>query len=69
MTYEQKFKELTSGCGLGVYGLAELLGREADERIAKLEGALKPFAEYACSNKGECECHNCVARDLLDYGI
>jgi len=34
-----------------------------DERIAKLEAALKPFANYACDPP--CGCHNCVARDLL----
>lgn len=27
--------------------------------------ALRPFAEFACSPKGECDCHNCVARDAL----
>ena len=65
MAYEKKFKELTSDCGMGVYGLSELLGREADERIKKLENALKPFAQFACSDKGECDCNNCQARDLL----
>lgn len=65
MGYELKFKEITSDSGMGVYGLAELLGREADGRIAALENALKPFAQFACSRKGKCGCNNCKARDLL----
>jgi len=50
MTYEKKFKEITKDCGMGAYGLAELAGREADERIKSIESALKPY---------------CKARDLL----
>ena len=65
MSYEQRFKEITNNSGMGVYGLAELAGREADERIAALETALKLFAQFACSPKGECDCNNCKARDLL----
>ena len=65
MTYENKFKEITRDCGMGVYGLSELMGREVDKRIKELEIALKPFAQFACSDKGECDCHNCHARDLL----
>ena len=42
---------------------AELAYR--DERIKKLENALKPFARFACSDKGECDCNNCQARDSL----
>ena len=39
---------------------------ESVNRINALEDALKPFARFACSPKGECDCHNCKARDLLD---
>jgi len=35
-------------------------------RIKKLEEALKPFAQFACSEKNSCACNNCIARDLLD---
>lgn len=27
--------------------------------------ALEPFAQFACSPPGECECHNCHARDVI----
>ena len=58
MSYEKKFKEIAKDCGMGVYGLAELEGREADKRISDLESALKPFARYACSDKPKCYYHN-----------
>ena len=38
--YEAKFKELTTDCGMGVYGMAELLGREADEEVSSLKNDL-----------------------------
>ena len=27
--------------------------------------ALEPFAKFACSPAGECDCHNCRARDAI----
>lgn len=36
-----------------------------DKRIRELEGALQPFANFACSPPGECECNNCKARAAL----
>lgn len=27
--------------------------------------ALDPFAQFACSPPGECQCHNCRARDIV----
>ena len=39
---------------------------EAADRISALEEALKPFAKFACSDKEDCSCHNCRARDLLE---
>jgi len=38
---------------------------EQQKRIKALENALKPFAQFACSEYGECECNNCKAIDLL----
>jgi hypothetical protein len=36
------------------------------ERVnAELVEAVRPFANYACSPPGECECHNCRARAAL----
>lgn len=34
--------------------------------IDKLILSLKPFAQFACSPEGECDCHNCAARDLIN---
>ena len=31
----------------------------------RLREGLKPFAVFACSPTGECDCYNCKARDLL----
>ena len=48
--------------------IARRMGHRPDiayARVRRLEDALKPFAQFACSPKGECTCHNCVARDLL----
>ena len=64
VTYETKLKELTKDSGMGVYGMAELIGRDADQRIRELESALKPFAQFSCSPRGACDCRNCRARDL-----
>lgn len=36
MSFEQEFKELTADSGMGTYGLAELLGRDADDKIKEL---------------------------------
>ena len=41
MSYEQKFKGITRDSGMGVYGQAELLGREADKEIANLKSESK----------------------------
>jgi hypothetical protein len=30
-----------------------------------LMGALRPFANFACSPAGQCGCNNCKARDVL----
>ncbi len=35
------------------------------DRVKVLEGALQPFANFSCSPPGECQCHNCIARDAL----
>jgi len=32
----------------------------------QLQEALKPFAQFACSERNSCTCNNCIARDLLD---
>lgn len=37
----------------------------ACRRIEELEKALKPFANFACSERNGCACNNCIARDLL----
>lgn len=58
MSYESR---IMSGSGS-----IDLIAREADEGIKDLEDALRPFARFHCSPKGECECHNCRARDLLE---
>ena len=39
-----------------------------DKRIIELENALKPLAQFACSEIGLCDCSNCKARDLLAKG-
>ena len=36
-----------------------------DAQIAMLREALRPFANYACSPAGQCDCHNCRARAAL----
>lgn len=36
-SFELKFKEIARDSGMGVYGLAELAGRDADKRIKVLE--------------------------------
>jgi hypothetical protein len=33
--------------------------------IIRLRKLLAPFAAFACSPPGECDCHNCRARDAL----
>ena len=38
---------------------------EAADEIQRLRDVLKPFAQCYCSPPGECDCNNCVARDLL----
>jgi hypothetical protein len=35
------------------------------ELFTELLEALRPFANYACSPAGQCECHNCRARDAI----
>ena len=37
-----------------------------DAVIDSLVDALKPFAQFSCSPIGECNCHNCKARDLVE---
>lgn len=39
--------------------------QNALEENERLRVALKPFACFACSPAGECDCNNCIARDLL----
>lgn len=39
--------------------------RELVDIKEKLLEALEPFAAFACSPPGECECHNCRARDVF----
>ena len=36
-------------------------------RVRELEEALRPFAKMHC-NDDSCDCHNCVARKLLEKG-
>lgn len=36
------------------------------ERNKALAEALRPFAQFACSPAGQCNCHNCAARAALD---
>lgn len=39
---------------------------QEDPTIAvELLEALRPFANYACSPVGTCQCHNCRARDVI----
>ena len=33
---------------------------------AELVEALKPFAKFACSPEGECDCHNCTAKSIIN---
>lgn len=43
--------------------------RQLVERVKELEAAARPFANYACSPPGHCDCHNCKARDLLSKAL
>lgn len=49
--------------------VAEIVHGEANATLlaaAKdLLEALRPFANYQCSPPGQCECHNCKARDAV----
>lgn len=56
-------------------GQQERYEREVAERAAnklliaaapELLAALTPFANFACSPPGECECHNCRARAAIE---
>jgi hypothetical protein len=38
----------------------------SEARVARLEEALRPFANYACDEP--CNCHNCIARAALRDG-
>ena len=73
MSYEKRFKEITNDSGMGVYGLAELAGREADERIAALETALedaKGFSEWVeILGRTDCEIYKHELKSSADLSI
>lgn len=41
--------------------------RQLERENAMLRRALKPFAQFACSPPGTCDCHNCVARVAIQF--
>lgn len=52
-----------------VFADTGLTPRQLVERVKELEEAARPFANYACSPPGHCDCHNCKARDLLSKAL
>jgi hypothetical protein len=40
-----------------------------DAAVHDLVAALRPFAAFACSPPGQCNCHNCRARDVIAQAL
>ncbi len=72
--WEQAVEELMRPASLRPYVGKVMVPNDAilyaSRRIAALEKALRPFANYACKldeDEGDtCDCHNCIAKATLN---
>jgi len=44
--------------------IAAMVWRAESDKAVLIE-LLKPFSQFSCSPIGECDCHNCKARDFI----